>query len=260
MVVAMLVLVALGAPVTTERQPARPREVLADAVSSASTSPNRPSRRPPAPQIASDEDLDRRPVRNPVWGFMCEAGLGGGGDDLVTVGLTDGSSQTLSAGDGVAVSLGVMWTPLWLGDALGLGVSGTLGYKGWSVGASNADITIQRFPFMAAVDLLPRIGRNWLLLARGGLDKETKVSISSSGAASGIGGDLEAKLGAFAEGGVYHTYDIFKRVEVKPDGTLPVQHGASSLTVRYTKLTYTANGVSVDGQSLMFFTAFYYNL
>jgi hypothetical protein len=98
-----------------------------------------------------------------------------------------------------------------------------------------------------------------LLLARGGLDKETDVSVSSSGAASGIGADFEAKLGAFAEGGFYYTYDIFKRVEVKPDGTLPEQHGAFSLTFRYTKLTYAANGASVDGQSLMVFTTFYYN-
>ena len=107
--------------------------------------------------------------------------------------------------------------------------------------------------------LLPRIGRNWLLLARGGLDKETNVSISSSGDASGIGADLEAKLGAFAEGGFYYTYDLFKSVEVKQDGTLPEQHGAISLTFRYTKLTYTANGVSVDGQSLMLFTTSYFN-
>jgi hypothetical protein len=48
-------------------------------------------------------------------------------------------------------------------------------------------------------------------------------------------------------------------VEPKEDGTLPAQHGAWSLTFRYTKLTYTANGVSVDGQSLMFFSTLYYN-
>jgi hypothetical protein len=98
-----------------------------------------------------------------------------------------------------------------------------------------------------------------LLLARGGLDKELGVSISSSGVASGIGADLEAKLGAFAEAGFYYTCDILSRVEVKEDGTLPEQHGALSLTLRYTKLTYTANGASADGQSLMVFNTLYYN-
>jgi hypothetical protein len=278
MVIATLLLVAFGAPVPAGQPPPAPRDMLADATTSASPPPNgAPAEdaaertapaRPPSPAQARrlrirpmvpDDDLDQRPVRNPVWGFMLEFGLGGGGDDLVKVSLSDGSTQTLSAGDGVALSLGLMWTPLWLGDALGVGVSGTFGYKGWSVGASNGDISIGRFPFTAAVHVMPRIARNWLLLARGGIDKETAASVSSSGDAAGIGANLDAKLGGFGEGGFYYTYDVFKSVEPKEDGTLPAQHGAWSLTFRYTKLTYTANGVSVDGQSLMFFSTLYYN-
>lgn len=61
---------------------------------------------------------------------MLVFGFGGGGDDLVKVSLSDGSTQTLSAGDGVDASLGLMLTPVWVGDARGIGVSGTLGVQG----------------------------------------------------------------------------------------------------------------------------------
>src|SRR5689334_11166378 len=109
------------------------------------------------------------PLRNPKWGMMLELGLGGGGDDLVTVRLSNGDKQTLSAGDGVAISLGIMVTPLWVGDHLGAGIAGTAGYKGWSVGGSNGDIGLSRFPFIAAVHLLPRVAPRWFVLVRGGI-------------------------------------------------------------------------------------------
>jgi hypothetical protein len=211
----------------------------------------------------SGDDEDNRPPRNPVWGLMFAFGFGGGGDDLVKVTLSDGSTQTLSAGDGIDASIGLMLTPLWVGDALGIGVSGTLGYKGWSVGGSNGDISIARFPFTAAVHLLPRVAHNWLLLARGGIDKETDVSISCSGVISCTDPNATANLGWFGEAGFYYTFDILK---IDPDRPMPEQHGAYSLTFRYTKMTYTApggyngyGGGTVDASSFMIYNTFYYN-
>jgi hypothetical protein len=212
-------------------------------------------RRPP-------KDEDTRPPRDPVWGLMFLFGLGGGGDDLVTVKLSDGTSQTLSAGDGIDISLGLMFTPLWVGDALGVGVDGTMGYKGWSVGGSNGDISIGRFPFTAGIHVLPRVAHNWLLMARGGVDKEAGVSVSCSGVISCTDPGATANLGWFAEAGFYYTFDYFKP---DPDLPRPEQHGAFSLTGRYTKMTYTAPmtytgaGGSVDASSFMIYTNFYYN-
>jgi hypothetical protein len=187
---------------------------------------------------------------------MFVVGFGGGGSDLVKVSLSDGSTQTLSAGDGVDASLGLMWTPVWMGDALGIGISGTAGYKGWSVGGSNGDISIGRFPFTASLHLLPRIGHNWLVMARGGIDKEVAVSISCSGVISCTDPQATADLGWFGEAGFYYTFDILK---INPDLPVPEQHGGLSLTFRYTKLTYTAGTGSVDGSSFMVYTNFYYN-
>ena len=206
------------------------------------------------------DDDDNRPPRNPVWGLMLVFGFGGGGADLVKVSLSDGTTQTLSAGDGVDASLGLMLTPVWVGDALGIGVSGTLGYKGWSVGGSNGDISIGRFPFTAGVHLLPRVAHNWLLLARGGIDKEADVSVSCSGVISCTNPDATANLGWFGEAGFYYTFDILK---LDPDLPKPEQHGAYSLTFRYTKLTYTASsaagGGTADASSFMIYNTFYYN-
>ena len=203
------------------------------------------------------DDEDNRPPRNPVWGLMLVFGFGGGGDDLVKVSLSDGSTQTLSAGDGFDASLGLMLTPVWVGDALGIGVSGTLGWKGWSVGGSNGDISIGRFPFTAGVHLLPRVAHNWLLLARGGIDKEADISVSCSGVISCTNPDATAKLGWFGEAGFYYTFDMFK---LDPDLPKPEQHSAYSLTFRYTKLTYTAaGGETADASSFMIYNTFYYN-
>ena len=214
--------------------------------------PRAPARRAPrvGPLAAGTyraDDGEERPLKNPLWGIMLEFGLGGGGEDLVSVTLTDGSTQTLSAGDGVSFALGVMCTPLWIGNDLGVGLSATAGYKYWSVGASNGDISIGRAPLALALHVLPRVSPRWFLFGRGGLQKEVDVHISSSGAAAGIDASPEAKLGGFGEAGFYLISDN------------SAQNFAWSVTFRYTKLSYVENGVSADGQSFMLFSTAYFN-
>ncbi len=202
----------------------------------------------PAPhRLSYRDDPDEPPPRKPVMGLMFEFGMGGGGADLASVTLTDGSTQTLSAGDGVVLAVGLMCTPLWFGDDLGIGFSATAGVKYWDVGASNGDISMTRFPLTFALHLMPRVAPRWFLFLRGGIDKEVDVSISGSGLAAGLNADLNANLGGFGEGGFYN---IFATQE---------QRGAWSLTFRYTKITYTAGYESANGQSFMLFSNFYYN-
>jgi len=202
-----------------------------------------------SPGSVEEDDTGEEPTRprNPVLGLMLEVGIGGGGDDLARVSLSDGSHETLSAGDGISVSVGLMVTPFWLRDRLGVGLSGTIGYKGWSVGGSNGDIRLGRYPVTAAVHVLPRVAKRWLLMARGGIDKEFNVSISGSGDLSGPAIDLTAGLGGFGEVGFYKIMNTRE------------QRGAWSLTFRYTKLTYSANGATADAASLMVYSALYYN-
>lgn len=71
---------------------------------------------------------------------------------------------------------------------------------------------------------------------------------------------MTANLGWFGEAGFYYTFDILK---LDPDLPKPEQHGAYSLTCRYTKLTYTASGAAggetTDASSFMIYNTFYYN-
>lgn len=272
---AVLLATFLEVPVASAQSTGDPEPPSPDASSPPSTAPVHPggsandSEEPVRPRTRGalvprakrvvprdNEDEYGRPPRNPVWGVMFVFGFGGGGSDLVKVALSDGSSQTLSAGDGIDASLGLMWTPLWMGDALGVGISGTAGYKGWSVGGSNGDISIGRFPFTAALHVMPRVAHNWLLMARGGISKELDVSISCSGVISCTDPGATANLGWFGEGGFYYTFDFFN---VNPDLPVPEQHSAFSLTGRYTKLTYASATGSVDASSFMIYTNFYYN-
>ena len=203
--------------------------------------------RPPPHRIVYHDEPDEPPPRKPELGLIFEWGMGGGGADVAQVEYDDGSSATLSLGDGISVSLGLMWTPIWVGDNLGVGLSGTLGYKGWGVGASNGDISINRFPLTLALHILPRVSLRWFLFARGGIDKELGVSLSASGIAGSGSADLDANLGWFGEGGFYKIIDTEE------------QRGAWSLTFRYTDLTYVAGGGSASARSFMIFNAFYYN-
>jgi hypothetical protein len=178
---------------------------------------------------------------------MLEMGMGGGGSDIGIVTFTDGSTQTLSAGDGISISVGLMWTPIWIGDDLGIGLSGTAGFKGWSVGASNGGYSMDRFPLLLAAHVMPRVAPRWFLFARGGIDKEVGVSLSAHGIAGNGTADLHASLGGFGEGGFYNIIETQE------------QRGAWSLTFRFTDLTYTGNGSSGSGRSYMLFSALYYN-
>ena len=193
------------------------------------------------------DDGDVRPLKDPLWGLILELGMGGGGMTWSRSPTRTASSDTLSAGDGVSIAAGLMVTPLWVGDGVGIGGSATIGYKYWSVGASNGNVSIGRAPMTLALHVLPRLSPHWFLFARGGIDKEVGVSVSSSGVASGFDASPEASLGGFGEGGFYKIFDS------------PDQNGALSVTGRYTVMSYSANGVTVDASSFMLFMGLYYN-
>jgi hypothetical protein len=239
-------------------QPAAPRAVARSENDDAPSAPpaadaeqprafrRRPFQPGPRRLVYHDEPAEP-PPRKPGFGVIFEWGIGGGGAELVSVEYTDGSSGTLSLGDGISISMGLMWTPIWIGDDLGIGLSGTAGYKGWQVGASNGDASINRFPLTLALHVMPRVAARWFLFARGGIDKEVGVSISASGIVGNGSADLSANLGWFGEGGFY------KIMETEE------QRGAWSLTFRYTDLSYATGYGPASARSFMIFNAFYFN-
>jgi hypothetical protein len=74
-------------------------------------------------------------------GFLLQADIDYGGDDVATVYFEDDSSQDLKAGQGLAVSLGGWFRPI---ESSPFELQASVGYKFSTTAASNADIGMQR--------------------------------------------------------------------------------------------------------------------
>jgi hypothetical protein len=170
----------------------------------------------------------------PGSGLTLELGYFLGGDSLVDVMFESGRERTLSAGRGVQLALGGMWTPLWATDAVGFGVGGSVGWKYDSISADNGSASLTRLPLSATVHALIRLDNRWFVLFRGGLATELGGHISGSGLADGITSELTARLGLMADAGLYYELE-------------PVAVGAG---LRYTALSDSYQGAKVDASSL----------
>lgn len=187
-------------------------------------------------------------VRHPGNGLTLEVGAFDGGAELADTQTLSGTTiETLSLGSGLSASIGVMLTPLWIGEHAGFGAGGFAGvkYDGLDNGPGGS-VTMTRFPVGGALHVLLHIdGRAWLIL-RGGIQKEVGISVSND---SGMGGNpvLRGSLGGFGEGGFY--------------GVLPVgeYHVAVAATFRYSVAHDTIAGASRSANSGGFVLAFHYN-
>lgn len=74
--------------------------------------------------------------------FIGRLALEGGGEDLVEVEYSDGSSKTVTGGGLVTFSGGLVYTP----ETLPIAVEALIGYKVDSVTGSNGDIKFTRLP------------------------------------------------------------------------------------------------------------------
>jgi hypothetical protein len=168
-------------------------------------------------------------------GITTELGMLFGGDNLATATFTNGEKSSLPAGSGMSISLGAQWTPLWIGNAIGIGFGGSLGYKENSIEASNGSLTLSRYPLVAALHAIVPVTDAWLLLFRGGIQSDSEVSASGSGVANMATVQLNSGLGFLGEGGFYWPF---------------TQHLAGSLTFRYTNMHYSFEGTSFSANSL----------
>jgi hypothetical protein len=185
--------------------------------------------------------------RHPGNGLVFDLGAFFGGEDLVTAQLADGSSMTLSAGQGVAFSIGGMWTPLWIGDRVGFGVGASAGWKYDFINASNASVSFSRYPVGASLHTLLRMDDRWLFLVKGGIQKELDIGISGSGDAGQLNGSLNGGLGGFGEAGFYYIF--------RAGG-----HVATAFTFRYTAIHDSAAGMSIPASNFGFLFYLFYNL
>lgn len=94
---------------------------------------------PKAPAVVPVQAAPSRPAVR--WALT--AGFDYGFNELVKVEMTDGSTQSLSANDGLFFSVGATFLPLLEGR---LETQATIGIKGWSIDASNGSMSVTMFP------------------------------------------------------------------------------------------------------------------
>jgi hypothetical protein len=190
-------------------------------------------------RLWSKDDIAR--LRRPFLDLTANIGWAFGGSDLVQARSSSGHTETLSGGQGPFVGVGAMVTPLWLRhDAIGLGAGVEVALKFDDISGSNGDVSFTRYPTSATAHALVRFRPIWYVLVAGGVEKDRGISLSGSGAASGISGSLTSRTGGVGRLGVY-----FREEDA----------AAVSFGLAYTKLTYDVPGGSVRADSLGFWTA-----
>jgi len=126
--------------------------------------------------------------------FMGGIGIHEGGDDIVTALFTDGTEETIQAGEFLSIDLGVAWDMGFLeGRMAG-------GWRYDTITADNGKLNFQRFTAQAL--LLAAIG-NWRI--GGGGTYHFEIELDGSGVGSPASAEFDNAIGAIAEIDYYFT-------------------------------------------------------
>lgn len=196
------------------------------------------------PVVATDEaPAQPKFDRLPLFDVNLGLGLAFGGENLAKFELSDGTEQDLDAGRGVLLTLGGKVTPLWLLESIGFGIGLDFGWKYGAVTASDASLSLRRFPLVATAHGLIRVAPQWFLRVAGGLTYETGIALRGSGLLEDAKADANDALGWVGEGGVLWWVE---------------RHGAMDIGFRYTGLKYDFGYGSVDANHAALVMGFHF--
>lgn len=161
------------------------------------------------------------------------ANYASGGDTLVTVLYTDGSTSELKGGRGITLLGGAVFEDIWSTGNHYIDGQTTLGLKyGSTKAAENGSVTIKRWPLEAML-----FYRNKELSFRAGLGVSYHLSnkVSGTDVVSGISVDIDNALGGVIQGD--YLFGSQKHM---------------ALGLRYESISYEISGVnySVNGDSV----------
>jgi hypothetical protein len=179
----------------------------------------------------------------PGTGLTAGVGFFFGGESLYTVSFTDAPDRNLSAGRGVLVTVGGLWTPLWLDDRFGFGGGVHAGWKYDSIEASNGSVSLTRFPLSATFHSLIRLDKRWFTLLSVGLTKEVGAAVSGNGFAATASADVTSSLGLLGDGAVFFN----------------VEHATVGAGLRYSASHDWFHDAKVDASSVGFIASAQYN-
>ena len=192
-------------------------------------------------RLWSSSEIERVKGR-PFVDVVASVGWDFGGDDVVHAQFSNGSNQTLAAGQGPFLRVGAMVTPLWLAaDGVGIGAGADVALKLDDISASNSDVSLIRYPSSFTLHTLLRVKPIWYLVLAAGVDKDEGISLSRNGNVSVTGGSsLTSRIGGVG------------RLALYCPGT---DAAAIMFGLEYTQLTYDAPGGSVRANNAGFFTS-----
>jgi hypothetical protein len=166
--------------------------------------PSYPAEPPPEPSVPSALGAARqRGDWLSTLGLHVSLGLSFGGEELAELTYTDGTTATVHAGEGVSLMGGITFTPLWIGERIGLGLGLDAGwkYKSTSVDA-DASVALERFPLGASARGLIGLANAWHVLIAGGPVLELSPNFYGDGLLDGIDVEFEDALGGMVELGI----------------------------------------------------------
>ncbi len=191
---------------------------------------------PPAPTGAvRGEGARSKTIHRPGNGFGMVIGGAFGGQEIARGTFTDGHMETINAGGGVVLALSGSWTPIWIGQVLGLGASTTIGYKMTQIADNDGNsLQLASFPLDLSLQLLLAVQRHWYLVVRAGAQKELHVHFSGQGFAAPVDQFFTAPIGAQVEGGLL-VYAGFTGI---------------GLTVKSSSVRYETGAGSIDASNV----------
>jgi hypothetical protein len=155
-----------------------------------------------------------------------------GGDIVINGSANDGSKQVDS---GIASTIGLTLTPLWLGDVIGLGGSAAIGWRLNRINTSGGSVLLSRFPLEASLHAMTILSERWYMRLGGGIQYDLGVSASGSGSLSGMGSGFESSLGGIGELAICYR---------------PTRSFATDLNLRFTSIKYSSPAISIDAKDI----------
>ena len=126
----------------------------------------------------------------PIIELHLDAGIVAGGDESAVAETPSGVKiDALHYGDGYLMGGGVGFTPLWIGDRVGLGAGLDVLFKYASLDAAGIQASQSTMPVLFTANALVGLdhGARWYLLVRGGAETDYNRRLRGSTGASGSG-------------------------------------------------------------------------
>jgi hypothetical protein len=160
-----------------------------------------------------------------------------GGETMVSVDYR-GNEETLLAGDGLTAMLSLSVTPFWIGDTIGFGLGGSVGWKYGSLSVADYSLSVSRTPVEAWLQIVFPLADKWLGTFAVGAHDDLDILTTESEGSTNTTIPTRSHIGFVSEFGLYREL---------------TSHFGCGLNLRFVKvgytLGYTGSSTEVDASN-----------